>query len=76
MTLDQLIDPLKDRLQILERKGDLRVPIADVTADASRVWPKAAARSARRRNWTCAWKGAMRSWCATIWPTSSDRSRC
>src|SRR5579884_3959520 len=41
MTLDQLIDPLKDRLQILERKGDLRVPIADVTDDSRRVKPGA-----------------------------------
>ncbi|HXF91540.1 MAG TPA: UDP-N-acetylmuramoyl-L-alanyl-D-glutamate--2,6-diaminopimelate ligase [Nitrospiraceae bacterium] len=41
MTLDELIEPLKDRLQIVERRGDLQVPIADVTDDSRRVKPGA-----------------------------------
>ncbi len=39
--LDELIEPLKDRLQIVERRGDLQVPIADVTDDSRRVKPGA-----------------------------------
>jgi UDP-N-acetylmuramoyl-L-alanyl-D-glutamate--2,6-diaminopimelate ligase len=41
MTLEELIEPLEDRLQIVERKGDLRVQVADVTDDSRRVKPGA-----------------------------------
>ncbi len=41
MTLSELIEPLKDRLQIVEHKGDLQVPITDVTDDSRRVKPGA-----------------------------------
>ena len=39
MTLDELIGPLQGRLGVLERTGDQRVTIADVTDDSRRVKP-------------------------------------
>ena len=34
MTLDELVGPLEARLEVLERSGDQRVPITDVTDDS------------------------------------------
>ena len=39
MTLDELISPIHGRLGVLERNGDQRVTIADLTDDSRKVGP-------------------------------------
>ena len=39
MTLDELISPIHGRLGVLERSGDQRVTIADLTDDSRKVGP-------------------------------------
>lgn len=39
MTLDELVGPLEDRLEVMERSGDQRVVITDVTDDSRGVVP-------------------------------------
>ena len=39
MTLDELISPIHGRLGVLERNGDQRVTIADLTDDSRTVGP-------------------------------------